>query len=67
MNKYDELFEDHMEIALTKFVEKNKKEPTIYELIEEFEKLMSYFYEDCNASLLIFAALAFPYFDCSFL
>lgn len=65
-NKYDQLFDEHMERAKNQFIERNKREPTIYELLAEFDRMMHYFY-DVNASFLIFAALLSPYFSLSFL
>lgn len=66
-NNYDELFHDHWKIAEERYLENFGRLPTFYEKLEEFEKLMDYFYEDCNASFLILFALASPYLDFNFL
>jgi len=66
MMRYDDLFNEHMEMARKKIREKNKREPNTYELIDEYSKLMEYFYDDVNASFLILLALASPYFSFNF-
>lgn len=43
--KYEYLFNDHMEIARQRFIEKNKREPNLGEQLSEYKKLMEYFYD----------------------
>ena len=42
--KYSDIFDDHMNIAKKKFIEKYEREPTFYELIDFYQTLFEHFY-----------------------
>lgn len=43
--KYEHIFNDHMEIAKQRFIQQNQREPTAEEQLNEYRRLMEYFYE----------------------
>lgn len=43
--KYSHIFDDHMNLARQRFIEKNEREPTTQEQLNEYYKLMEYFYD----------------------
>jgi len=43
--RYSDLFDDHMQIAKKKFIEKYGREPTLDENLKEYRILMEYFYD----------------------
>jgi hypothetical protein len=44
-NKYEDIFDDHLEIARIKFKQIFNRDPSFYELIEYMEELFQYFYD----------------------
>ncbi len=65
-DKYRQLFDEHLERAKQIFIKNNGRDPSLYELLDEYHKMMHYFYQD-SASFLIFAALVSPYLLFNFL